>query len=81
MSRAGFDPASRNSKHRNHLYEISFHKDKVSSSIKLANRPAGALDSGFRRNDKSLCDKIDFSSPEGEGFPPSPKETLTIPCF
>jgi len=53
---AGLDPASRNSKHRNHLYEISFHKDKVSSLIKLANRPAAALDSGVRRNDKSLCD-------------------------
>jgi hypothetical protein len=35
-----------------------------------------ALDSGFRRNDKSLRDKERLSSPKGEGFPPSPIGTL-----
>ncbi len=34
------------------------------------------LDSGFRRNDKSLRDNGKFASPEGEGFQPSPKGTL-----
>ena len=34
------------------------------------------LDSGFRRNDKSLRDNGNFSSPKGEGFQPSPKGTL-----
>ena len=37
------------------------------------------LDSGFRRNDKSLCDNAKFSSPKGEGFQPSPKGTLMRP--
>jgi len=36
------------------------------------------LDSGFRRNDKSLRDNRKFISPKGEGFQPSPKETLII---
>ena len=36
------------------------------------------LDSGFRRNDKSLRDNGNFSSPKGEGFQPSPKETLKV---
>ncbi len=35
------------------------------------------LDSGFRRNDKSLRDNGKFDSPKGEGFQPSPKGTLT----
>ncbi len=34
------------------------------------------LDSGFRRNDKSLRDNRKFISPKGEEFQPSPKETL-----
>jgi len=37
------------------------------------------LFTGFRlggRNDKSLCDNLKLASPEGEGFPPSPKRTL-----
>ena len=34
------------------------------------------LDSGFRRNDKSLRDNGNFSSPKGEGFRTSPKGTL-----
>jgi len=34
------------------------------------------LDSGFRRNDKSLRDNGKLSSPKGEGFQPSPKGTL-----
>ena len=34
------------------------------------------LDSGFRRNDKSLRDNGKIASPEGEGFQPSPKGTL-----
>ena len=37
------------------------------------------LDSGFRRNDKSLRDNSKHASPEGEGFPLSPKGTLIIP--
>jgi hypothetical protein len=36
------------------------------------------LDSGFRRNDKSLRDNGFFSSPKGEGFQPSPKGTLKL---
>ncbi len=39
------------------------------------------LDSGFRRNDKSLRDNGKFDSPEGEGFSPSPKETLKVTEF
>jgi len=34
------------------------------------------LDSGFRRNDKSLRDTGKLSSPKGEGFQPSPKGIL-----
>jgi hypothetical protein len=40
-----------------------------------------ALDSGFRRNDKSLRDKESLFSSEGEGFPPSPVGTLKAFIF
>jgi len=39
---------------------------------------------GFRlvgRNDKSLRDNQILASPEGEGFQPSPKRTLTLYCL
>jgi hypothetical protein len=36
-----------------------------------------SLSRDFRQNDKSLRDKERLSSPEGEEFPPSPKETFT----
>ena len=36
------------------------------------------LDSGFHRNDNPQSDNRKLASPEGEGFQPSPKETLNL---
>jgi len=72
------DPSQEDERFKNRLIEINSYVmlDLIRHPESIHIRIPGFRLKG--RNDKSQSNNTNFASPEGAGFPPSPKRTLKI---